>query len=169
MRETLAVTREIHVSVVVGGNVRLMHERCRQRVCVDVAATRMHSHCDRPFLVVAFQQLFLHPVGRHTPVSVRQIPVGLQLVSEAPHDDAGMIAVSLDKFRDVLLPELSPGLPSSAIFVQPFVVELVYDKDAILVAQSQKTLAVRVVGSAYMVESEVFQQLQAFLDGALIG
>ena len=169
MGETLAVAREIHISVVVGGDVCLMHERCRQRVGVDVAATRVHGHCDGPLLVVAFQQLLLHPVGRHAPVSVGQVPVGLKLVAEAPHDDAGMIAVTLDEFRDVLLPELGPGLPASAVFVQPFVVELVYDKDAILVAQPQKTLAVGVVGCAYVVEPEVFQQFQAFLDGALIG
>ena len=55
VREAARVAREIHIAVVVGGNVRLMDQGCRQRVGIRMTTARVHGHRNRACSIVATQ------------------------------------------------------------------------------------------------------------------
>ena len=164
-----AVAREVHIAIVVSLDVRDHRQVAGQRVGLPVAAARVHGHGDRPRVVVAAQQSAQQTVGRHAPVVERQVGIGLELIAQAPHDDAGVVAVTLYPLRHIVLPVVHPRLPASGILCEPLVIELIDDKDAIFVTEAVEVFAIGIVGAADVVEAEVLEQLDALLDGTRIG
>ena len=129
----------------------------------------MHGHGDEARVIITFQKRFLHPVRGHAPVGKRQVGIGLQLIAEAPEDDAGVVAVAFHPLRDVVLPQFRPRPSATAVLREPLVIEFIHDKDAQRVAEIQQALAVGVMAGADVVEAIIFEQSQPFLDGARIG
>ena len=74
-----------------------------------------------------------------------------------------MVAVALYPFGQVCWPLLQPWPASSRVLVEPFVVKLVENKYAVLVAEVEERRAVWVVRCADMVEAEVAQHLYSLL------
>ncbi len=166
--KTPAVAGEIHIPVVVGRHIGLQSQRRRQRVGLLAAATRMHGHRHRARPVITVEQSLLHPVRSHSPVGIRDIPEELKLVAEAPHHHAGMIPVAPHPFRHVPGPLLHPVAAPSGILSQPFVIDLIHHKNAILITQVHERLAIRIMGTADVVESEILKETYPLLHGGRI-
>ena len=80
-----------------------------------------------------------------------------------------MVPVTLYPLRHIVLPMVHPRLTASGILCEPFVIELVDDKDTVFVAKAVEVFTVGIVGAADVVEAEVLEQLDALLDGTRIG
>ena len=80
-----------------------------------------------------------------------------------------MIAVALHPLGYVLLPKAQEVSPSSGKLRVPFIIQLVDHQDAILVAQAQQVLAVRIMGCTNMIEAKALHGEQLLLDGTRIG
>ena len=168
VREAFAVAGEVHVAVVVRVHLRLDGEVARQGVRLPVAVAWVHGHGGQSRVVVAVQQFLLQLVSRYAPVVVWHGGNLLQLVSEAPEHDAGVVAVALHPFGDVLLPQLSPFHASAGVLLRPFVVQFVDDEDAEAVAYLHEVLAVGVVRAADVVHAELLHHLQSLLYGTRV-
>ena len=68
--------------------------------------------------------------------------------------------------RRAIVPSIPCGLRRSA---RPFVIEFVDHEDAVAVAEVHELFAVGVVGAADVVETEVFEYSDAFLDRCRVG
>ena len=62
-----------------------------------------------------------------------------------------------------------PFLAASGVLARPFVIEFVDHEDAVAVAEVHELFAVGVVGAADVVETEVFEYSDAFLDRCRVG
>ena len=80
-----------------------------------------------------------------------------------------MIAVALHPLGYVLLPKAQEVSPAACELGVPFIIQLVDHQDAILVAQAQQVLAVRIMGCTNMVEAKALHSEYLLLDGTRIG
>ena len=80
-----------------------------------------------------------------------------------------MIAVALHPLGYVLLPKAQEVSSASGKLRVPFIIQLVDHQDAILVAQAQQVLAVRIMRCTNMIEAKALHGEYLLLDGTRIG
>ena len=129
----------------------------------------MHGNGDEMGGVITLEKCLLELVYSYSKVVKRLIRILLQLITETPHDDAGMVAVTLDPFGYLCLPMLFEVDFASCVLTGPLVVDFVDHEDTVAVAEAHEVFAIGIVRATDVVDTELLHQLYAFLDGSWVG
>ena len=184
--------RDIHIMIVVSYNIKCLRpeqmvERirfiasCRNRACrVELfhyirqflCQQRIHTH-----LPVLCQHILRMPEVQYQvrllqtqSVRISMTPLLQHLISDAPHENGRMVAVTQNEIAQVpLMPFVEiTGIVVSCLFFAPHIKCLIHHNESHTVAQVEQLRSRGIVGAAYAIASHLFQNLQLAFDGTNI-